>query len=332
MSEISTNYMGLKLKNPIIASSSGLTDTLDKLIELEKSGVGAVVIKSIFEEEIVLHTQRSIEKMSASGFIYPETMEYFENDYENIEDPVQTYLKLITDAKKKLSIPVIASINCVSENGWDEFAQAAEKAGADALELNIFLLPSDPNRSAEANEKIYFDAAKKVLAKVKIPVSIKLGPYSSNLASLLEKLSKTGVSGLVLFNRSYNTDFDIDTLEFTNASVLTTPSDMYHSLRWIALMSGKTGCSLAASTGVHDGAGLIKMLLAGADAVQVASTLYRNGNGQVAKMLADLTTWMNAQGYKSIKDFAGKMSYTKTYNPAAFERIQFMQQYRNFGK
>ncbi len=332
MSEISTNYMGLKLKNPIIASSSGLTDTLDKLIELEKSGVGAVVIKSIFEEEIVLHTQRSIEKMSASGFIYPETMEYFENDYENIEDPVQTYLKLITDAKKKLSIPVIASINCVSENGWDEFAQAAEKAGADALELNIFLLPSDPNRSAEANEKIYFDAAKKVLAKVKIPVSIKLGPYSSNLASLLEKLSKTGVSGLVLFNRSYNTDFDIDTLEFTNASVLTTPSDMYHSLRWIALMSGKTGCSLAASTGVHDGAGLIKMLLAGADAVQVASTLYHNGNGQVAKMLADLTTWMNAQGYKSIKDFAGKMSYTKTYNPAAFERIQFMQQYRNFGK
>ena len=332
MPEIITSYMGLKLKNPIIASSSGLTDTLDKLIELEKAGVGAVVIKSIFEEEIVMHTQRSIEKMSASGFIYPETMEYFEYDYEEIEDPVQNYLKLVSDAKKKLTIPVIASINCVSENGWDEFAHLAEKAGADAIELNIFLLPSDPTRSAETTEKIYFDAVKRVLGKVKIPVSIKLGPYSSNLAALLEKLSKTGIAGLVLFNRSYNTDFDIDTLEFTNASVLTSPSDMYHSLRWVALMSGKTGCSLAASTGVHDGAGLIKMLLAGADAVQVASTIYRNGNGQVAKMIGDLTTWMNAQGYKTIKEFSGKMSYTKTYNPAAFERIQFMQQYRNFGK
>jgi len=332
MPEITTNYMGLKLKNPIIASSSGLTDTLDKLIDLEKSGVGAVVVKSIFEEEIVMHTERTIQKMSASGFIYPETVEYFEYDYEEIEDPVQTYLKLIADAKKKLTIPVIASINCVSENGWDEFAHLVEKAGADALELNIFLLPSDPTRTAEDNEKIYYEAVKRVLAKVKIPVSIKIGPYASNLAALLEKLSKTGIAGLVLFNRSYNTDFDINTLEFTSASVLTAPSDIYHSLRWIALMSGKVKCSLAASTGVHDGAGMIKMLLAGANAVQVASTLYRNGNGQVAKMISELTTWMNAQGYKSIQEFSGKMSYTKTYNPAAFERIQFMQQYRNYGK
>ena len=324
--------MGLKLKSPIIASSSGLTDTIEKLIDLEKSGVGAVVLKSIFEEEIIQHTQRSIEKMSASGFIYPETMEYFEYDYDEIEDPVQNYLKLISDAKKKLTIPVIASINCVSENGWDDFAHVIEKAGADALELNIFLLPSDSARSADDNEKIYFEAIKRVLAKVKIPVSIKLGPYASNLAALLEKLSKTGIAGLVLFNRSYNTDFDINTLEFTNASVLTNPSDIYHSLRWIALVSGKVKCSLAASTGVHDGAGLIKMLLAGASAVQVASTLYRNGNGQVAKMISELTHWMNEQGYKNIREFSGKMSYTKTYNPAAFERIQFMQQYRDFAK
>ncbi|SDB97325.1 dihydroorotate dehydrogenase-like protein [Williamwhitmania taraxaci] len=332
MPEISTNYMGLKLKSPIIASSSGLTDTIEKLIDLEKSGVGAVVLKSIFEEEIIQHTQRSIEKMSASGFIYPETMEYFEYDYDEIEDPVQNYLKLISDAKKKLTIPVIASINCVSENGWDDFAHVIEKAGADALELNIFLLPSDSTRSADDNEKIYFEAIKRVLAKVKIPVSIKLGPYASNLAALLEKLSKTGIAGLVLFNRSYNTDFDINTLEFTNSSVLTTPADIYHSLRWVALMSGKVKCSLAASTGVHDGAGLIKMLLAGASTVQVASTLYRNGNGQVAKMISELTHWMNEQGYKNLSEFSGKMSYTKTYNPAAFERIQFMQQYRNYGK
>lgn len=331
MAEITTNYLGLRLKNPIIAASSGLTDSVEKLIELEKAGVGAVVLKSIFEEEIVMHTQRSLEKMSASGFVYPETMEYFEYDYEEIDDPVQNYLKLISDTKEYLRIPVIASINCVSENGWDEFAYMAEKAGADALELNIFLLPSDPTRSLEANERIYFEAIKRVSAMVKIPVSIKLGPYSSNLSSLLENLSKTGIAGLVLFNRSYNTDFDINTFEFTGASVLTSYSDIYHSLRWIALMAGRVECSLAASTGVHDGVGLIKMLLAGANAVQVASTLYSNGNKQVERMVADLTAWMDNHGYKRIEDFMGKMSYSKTYNPAAFERIQFMQQYRNFG-
>ncbi|HUW07688.1 MAG TPA: dihydroorotate dehydrogenase-like protein [Williamwhitmania sp.] len=330
MPEITTSYLGLKLKNPIIASSSGLTDTVDKLVELEKAGVAAVVLKSIFEEEIVMHTQRSLEKMSASGFVYPETMEYFEYDYEEIEDPVQTYLKLIADAKKKLNIPVIASINCLSHGGWEDFALKVEKAGADALELNVFLLPSDTSRSAEEFEKIYFDVVKSVVAKVKIPVSLKMGPYASNLSSLIEKLSKTGIKGLVLFNRSYNTDFDINTLEFTNSSVLTSSSDMHQTLRWIALSAGKVKCDLAASTGVHDGAGVIKMLLAGANAVQVASTLYRNGNAQVAKMLSDLTEWMNAQGYKSLRDFAGKMSYKQTYNPGAFERVQFMKHYRAF--
>jgi len=330
MPEITTNYLGIKLKNPIIASSSGLTDTVDKLVELENAGVAAVVLKSIFEEEIVMHTQRSFEKMSASGFIYPETMEYFEYDYEEIEDPVQIYLKLITDAKKKLTIPVIASINCLSHGGWEDFALKVEKAGADALELNVFLLPSDTSRSAEEFEKVYFDVVKSVVAKVKIPVALKMGPYASNLSSLIEKLSKTGIKGLVLFNRSYNTDFDINTLEFTNSSVLTSSSDMYQTLRWIALSAGKVNCDLAASTGVHDGTGVIKMLLAGANAVQVASTLYRNGNTQVAKMLSDLTEWMDAQGHKSLKDFAGKMSYQQTYNPAAFERVQFMKHYRAY--
>lgn len=330
MPDITTSYLGLKLKNPIIASSSGLTDTVDKLVELEKAGVGAVVLKSIFEEEIVMHTERAIEKMSASGFVYPETMEYFEYDYEEIDDPVQNYLQLIADAKKKLTIPVIASVNCLSHGVWEDFAFKVEKAGADALELNVFLLPSDNTLSAEEFEKVYFDVVKSVVAKVKIPVSLKMGPYASNLSSLIEKLSKTGIKGLVLFNRSYNTDFDINTLEFTNSSVLTTSSDMHQTLRWIALSAGNVKCDLAASTGVHDGAGLIKMLLAGASAVQVASTLYRNGNAQVARMLSDLTEWMNAQGYKSLGDFAGKMSYKKTYNPAAFERVQFMKHYRGY--
>ncbi len=330
MPDITTSYLGLKLKNPIIASSSGLTDTVDKLVELEKAGVGAVVLKSIFEEEIVMHTERAIEKMSASGFVYPETMEYFEYDYEEIDDPVQSYLQLIADAKKKLTIPVIASVNCVSDQVWTDFALKVEKAGADAIELNVFLLPSDLERNAEEFEKIYFDVVKSVVGKVKIPVSLKIGPYASNLYSLIERLSKTGIKGLVLFNRSYNTDFDINTLEFTNASVLTSTSDMYHTLRWVALSAGRVKCSLAASTGVHDGPGMIKMLLAGASAVQVASTLYRNGNGQVAKMLTDLQDWMGGQGYSSFSDFAGKMSYKQTYNPAAFERVQFMKHYRGY--
>jgi dihydroorotate dehydrogenase (fumarate) len=186
------------------------------------------------------------------------------------------------------------------------------------------------NRTSEENEKIYFDIIHEVLKQVKIPVIVKLSYYFSNLASLLKKISQTGIKGLVLFNRFYNPDIDLDTFEYTSNAVLSSPSDIYHSLRWIGIMSGRVDCSLAASTGVHDGAGLIKQILAGADAVEIVSALYKYGHDHIRIMLNDLEKWMGEKGYSSIDQFRGRLSQSKSDNPAALERIQFMKYFRGF--
>lgn len=329
MVDISTEYLGLELRSPLVASSSGLTANLDDLKKFEASGVGAVVLKSIFEEEIIRNTQDAIGKMAASRFIYPETMEYFEYDYDEIQDPLGDYLKLIRDAKKTLSIPIIASVNCVSSDGWMDFAERIEHAGADAIELNVFVLPSDFTRTCEENESVYFDVVTKILKKITIPVSIKIGYYSAALGMMIQLLSETGIKGITLFNRTYNPDFDIDTLEFTTSNVLSTPGDLSTSLRWVAIMSNRVKCDIAASTGVHDGAAMVKQLLAGAKVVDVASAFYLHGIDYAEVMLADLKTWMQENSYESLKEFRGKMSRDKTYNPAAFERVQFMKYFKD---
>lgn len=327
MIDLTTTYMGLKLKNPIIASSSGLTGSLKSIVDLEANGVSAVVIKSLFEEEIINDTHDNLNKMHASGFIYPETMEYF--DFDEMSDPTSNYLKLISDAKRKVKIPVIASINCVTPNGWTDFAKRIEDAGADAIELNIFTLPSDLNRSEVENEKIYFDIIQKVKESTSLPIALKIGFYNSSLASFITKLSKTNIDGLVLFNRSYNPDFDIHVFDFTNAYVLSTPADLPTSLRWVAIMSDRIKTDIAASTGVHTGEAVVKQLLAGAKAVQVCSTLYRNGFGQVGVMLKQIEDWMHEKNYKNIDEFRGRMSQSRTHNPAAYERVQFMRYFKD---
>lgn len=326
MAKLTTKYMGLTLKNPIIASSSGLTNRLSDIVSLEAEGAGAIVLKSLFEEEIIMEAQDNINKMQATGFIYPETMEYF--DYDEMEDPVANYLKLISDAKKEVKIPIIASINCVTSNKWPEFAKRIEAAGADALELNVFVLPTDMDRTAAENEKVYFDVVSKVTGLVSIPVAIKISPYNTALGSFIKRLSDTPIKSIVLFNRFYNPDFDIHTLDFTSTTVLSTPAELALPLRWVAIMANRVSCSLAASTGIHDGHGVIKALLAGADVVQVASTLYRNGFGHIGTMLKQIDEWMGEKGYKTIDDFRGKMSQSKTHNPAAFDRVQFMKFFR----
>jgi dihydroorotate dehydrogenase (fumarate) len=187
-------------------------------------------------------------------------------------------------------------------------------------------------RSAEENEKVYFDIIQEVLKQVQIPVIVKLSYYFSNLASFLKKISQTGIKGLVLFNRFYNPDIDTETFEFTSNSVLSSPSDIYMSLRWIGIMAGRVDCSLAASTGVHDGNGVIKQILAGADAVEIASSIYKNGHDHIRIMLEDLENWMNKKGFQSISQFKGRLSQSKSMNPAAFERVQFMKYFRGFGK
>ena len=329
MPDLSTTFAGLKLKNPVIVGSSGLTDSVKGIQELEEYGASAVVLKSLFEEEIIKEMQASYGSMSSEGFIYPESLEFY--DYlDTPDESTAKYLDLISQVKKNVKIPVIGSINCVTSSQWTYFPRQIENAGADALELNVFILPSDLNRNSEENEKIYYDITKEVLEQLKIPVILKLSPYFSNLATFLKTISQTGIKGLVLFNRFYNPDFDIYSLEVTSGGVLSSPSDIYLSLRWIAIMSERISCSLAASTGVHDGKALIKQLLAGANAVEIASTLYKNGNSHIKTIIKELEEWMNSKGFSSLDDFRGKLSQAKSDNPAAFERVQFMKYFRGY--
>ena len=325
MADLSTTYMGIKLKNPVIAASSGLTNSLTDIRELEQSGAAAVVLKSLFEEEIRIELEKDLTRMAREGFLYPETIDYY--DTYDVEDTLTTYLKLIRDCKKEVSIPVIASINCVTAGKWPYYASTLQDAGADGLELNVFILPSDISQTAEENENIYFEIIEKVKQQVTIPVALKISYYSSNLASLIERLSKTGIAGLVLFNRFYSPDIDIDRFEVLSTNVLSNPEEISLPLRWIAIMADRVGCNLAASTGIHDGKAVIKQLLAGACAVQVASALYRNGKEHLNVMLNELDDWMNDKGFKQISDFRGRMSLSKTENPAAYYRVQFMKHF-----
>ena len=329
MADLTTTFAGLHLKNPIIIGSSGLTDSLESIIELENRGAAAIVLKSLFEEEILREMKAQLKSMSSETFLYPETLEFYENN-DVTEESTQQYLNLIEKTKYSVNIPVIASINCITSQQWTYFPKQIETAGADALELNIFILPSDLSRTGEENEKVYFEIIREVQKQVSIPIIVKLSYYFSNLATHLQKISQSGIKGMVLFNRFYNPDFDLETLEITSGSVLSNPSDIYLSLRWIAIMAERVNCDLAASTGVHDGSGLIKQLLAGANAVEIASTVYRKGSKQIGKMLDELEEWMDKKSFKSINDFRGKLSQAKSNNPAAFERVQFMKYFRGY--
>ena len=323
MANLTVSYMGLSLRNPIIAASSGLTNSLIDIKEFEENGAGAIVLKSIFEEEIRRELEKDLNKMNRADFLYPETMDYY--DTFASDDSLTNYLKLIKNAKQAVNIPIIASINCVTAEKWPYYAQNLQDAGADALELNVFVMPSDLKKSADENEKIYFDIVTEVKKHVKIPVALKISYYSANLGAFIQKLSNSGIDGLVLFNRFYSPDIDINNFEVLSTNVLSSPKELSISLRWIAIMSGRVGCDLAASTGIHDGAGVIKQLLAGANVVQVASVFYKNGKVQLATMLDELSKWMDQKGFKTIDEFRGKMSQAKINNPAAYERMQFMK-------
>ncbi|MGC9373691.1 MAG: dihydroorotate dehydrogenase-like protein [Bacteroidales bacterium] len=329
MADLSVNYMGLKLRNPIIAASSGLTNSLNDIIEFEKKGAGAVVLKSIFEEEIRRELEKDLTSMHMESFLYPETMDYYDNYAE--DDSLTNHLKLIREAKKAVKIPIIASINCVTAEKWPYYAQTLQDAGADALELNVFVLPSDFNKTSVENEQIYFDIIKEVKKHVKIPIALKISYYSANLGAFIQKLSNTEIDSIVLFNRFYSPDIDINNLDVLSSNVLSHPEELPISLRWIAIMSERVGCDLAASTGIHDGAAIIKQLLAGANAVQIASAFYKNGKGVIEDMLDDLSSWMEQKKFKKIEDFRGKLSQEKSQNPAAYERVQFMKYFSGKG-
>ncbi len=324
MIDLSTTYMGLPLRSPVIVGSSGLTRNIGNLEAFEKKGVGAVVLKSLFEEQIKYEIRKVFSYEDAQN-AYTEAEDYIRN-YAR-EHTLDDYLNLIQEAKNKLSIPVIASINCTTSTEWPAFARNIQKAGADALELNVFVLPSEPGKTAADMERLYFEVVDNVKKEIEIPVALKISTYFSSLADMVKRLSWTGVSGIVLFNRFFSPDFDIRKFQIRASNLYSEPGEISLPLRWIAILSDKVEVDLCASTGVHDGHGVIKQLLAGAKAVQVCSTLYKNGFDQLDLIHEEIREWMEKQSYRKLSDFMGKMSHSMSDDPAAFMRVQFMKHF-----
>jgi dihydroorotate dehydrogenase (fumarate) len=322
MLDLTTKYLGLALTNPIIVGSSGLTDSPEKIKKLEENGAAAVVLKSIFEEEITHEYEKIIAEETSKRY-KDEFLDYL--DYRIKAENIEKYCKLITESKKAVDIPVIASVNCASKHEWTNFAKAFEDAGADALEVNLFFLPSNLNNTPQEIENSYFEIIDHLKAKIKIPIALKISFYFTALAQTIQKLSSSGVSGLVLFNRFYSNDFDIEKMTVTTTNVFSHPDDLFQSLRWISIMSQRVNCDIAASTGIHDGAAIIKQILAGANAVQVVSAIYNKGPEKIQNMLKDLKKWMISNNFDTLDQFRGKLSQEKSGNPAIYERVQFMK-------
>ena len=326
MTNLNVSYLGLDLKNPIIAGSSGLTNSIENLKALEKAGAGAIVLKSIFEEEIYLEFTHEFRKLGPMDNNL-EFLDYY--DYEIKKDNLKHYLSLISEAKKVLTIPVIASINCTTAHEWAFFAKKVEDAGADAIELNIFVLPTNLSQTSNDNESMYFDIVSRVSSKINIPISLKISPYFSNLGAVIRDLSFSEVRGLVLFNKFYSPDVDIHDQKIIGSDVLSQNTDYKMSLRWIGMMANRVNSDLSASTGIHNWETVIKMLLVGATTVQLVSVLYKDGFSVIPGIIQNISQWMEENGYESIADFRGKLSLDNTTNLAEFERVQFM---RNFGE
>jgi dihydroorotate dehydrogenase (fumarate) len=340
MENLQTSYLGLTLRNPLIAGSCGITNSISNIRELASKGVGAVVIKSLFEEQITIESNNVIKSeegeiktfTQAPDKLFGKRIYDYDEAYSYIFDyakanTLEKYLAFLREAKKSVDIPVISSINCVSNQNWHSFAKKIQDSGVDALELNIYVLPSDWRRSGEDNERIYFDIIREVRNFVDIPVAVKIGYYFSSMVQSVRKLSESGIKGLVLFNRPYNTDFDIDKIGISHGPVFSSDNEHTHTLRWVSILSGHVKCDLSASTGVHDYKAFIKMLLAGATTVQIASALYKQGLDVIPEILKNTGEWMKMNKFETIDSFRGKLSQANLENPAAVERVQFMKLY-----
>ncbi len=314
--------MGLDLRNPVMIGSSGLTDSVEKVMELERAGAGAVVLKSLFEEQIHLFLRRkSLEGGMPAG--YPEVAEFVEGMTR--EGALDDYLELVNRCRREVSVPVIASINCLSLSEWINFSKDVQDAGASALELNISMMPSDPQRSGEQNEAAYLGILTEVKRRVTIPLAAKISPYFTGLANSAMKFSWTGIEGLVLFNRYATADIDLETMSVVQGGLFSDPSEYTLPLRWTGILSSRVTCDIAASTGIHDGETAVKLLLAGARAVQVCSVIYQRGSSQIGRILGEMETVLDRAGYASAEECVGKMSMRSVENPAAYERVQFMK-------
>ena len=324
MVDLSTSYLGLHLKNPLVASASPLSKKVEVVRRLEDAGVSAVVMYSLFEEQLV-HESRALDHYLTRGTeSYAEAITYFP-DLGNYNLGPESYLELIHKIKQAVQIPVIGSLNGISTGGWIDYARHIQEAGADALELNIYFVPTDPKLSSKELEQSYVDLVKDVRQQVRIPLSIKLSPYFTALPNMAAQLASVGANGLVLFNRFYQPNLDIGRLEVVPDLVLSTSDELRLPLRWIAILYGRIQADLALSTGVHNGEDVVKSLLVGAKVAMTTSELLTQGIDRATRMLGELEQWMEENEYESVRQMTGSMSQKAVAEPAAYERANYMK-------
>lgn len=316
--DLSTVYMSLKLRNPVIVGSSGLTGSVDKVKRCSEAGAGAIVLKSVFEEQI----EAELGHLTAERW-YPEASDYISN--YGMQNAVNGYLGLLEESRQATDIPVIPSIHCFGTGKWVEFARQLESAGASGIELNAFILPSDPRRTGRENENVILDIVSDIKSQVSVPVAVKIGSHFSSVSGFVKELDGTGVDAVVVFNRFFSIDFDIDNLKVKDGTKFSSPEETQSVLRWVSLLSPLTSCDICSTTGIHNGAAVVKHLLAGANAVQVSSALYTDGLKVLSEMHGFLAEWMRNHNYNCIDDFRGRLSASRTGNPAEFRRVQFMK-------
>ena len=327
--DLTTTYLGLKLKNPLVASSSPLSHTLDSMKALEDAGASAIVMYSLFEEQLSLEAGQLDRHLTQGTESFAEAITYFpEAEHYNLGP--EEYLELISRAKNALHIPVIASLNGSSLGGWTKFAKNMEEAGADAIELNMYYVAANPDLAGATIEERYLEVLRTVRQAVRVPVAMKLSPYFSSLANMARKLDAEGVNGLVLFNRFYQPDIDLDTLDVVPNVVLSTSEELRLRLRWIAILYGHVKASLAASGGVHTVNDVLKTLMAGASVAMMASALLKFGPARVREILTGLEQWMVDREYASVRQMQGSMSQKSVADPAAFERANYMKSLQSY--
>ena len=329
MVDLTTSYLGLTLKNPVVASASPISKKLEGIQRLEEAGASAVVMYSLFEEQITQESLALDHYLNRGTETFAESLTYFP-DLQSYNIGPDDYLELIRKAKQAVSIPVIGSLNGVSSGGWIDYAKKIEEAGADALELNMYYVPTDPNLTSQELEQNYVNLVKDVRAQVHIPLAVKLGPFFTALPHFAGRLAASGADGLVLFNRFMQPDLDIETLEVAPNLQLSTPAELRLPLRWIAILYGRVDVDFALTSGVHSGQDVLKAMMAGAKVTMLASELLHNGVGRITEILSDMTAWMTSYEYESVKQMQGSMSQRAVAEPAAFERANYMKALQTF--
>jgi len=322
---ISTKFMGFNIKSPIVVGSCGLTSNIETLKKIEQAGAGAVILKSLFEEQITQEMNVNIKVYSANFSGYPEAYNYIQEHTKG--EAISNYINLIKEAKKNLTIPVIASINCITASEWLPFVKMVEDAGADGIELNMFILPSDISLSHEDIERLYEDIVHIIKRATSLPISLKISHYFSSLTRFAQKISWLGITNLNIFNRFYQSDINIDTLETIPVNIKSNQDELFNTIRWTAIISPEIRCNLTSGSGVHRTEDVIKLLLAGADTVQIVSVLYDEGLNFIVEANNKLQKWMEQKGFSSINQFKGKLSVKKNKDASAFHRVQFMKYY-----